>query len=229
MKKLLFLGVLLSLLMVACGDDDDPDPTLNVSKNEVTVESGATELTIDVTSNTGWSATSSATDWCTVTPSSGTNNGQITIKVTQNPDIKDRSTTVIVKSETIERTINVKQDPASRETVIVGNWVIDDQTSPEPAFDIVEGIVFELKESKDAIVIIERQLTPELPVIETLNGTWAMSGDNVTFTSELLGFPFTITLEITQFGADTFACSMKTNMPGLLPADGLPVVISRQE
>lgn len=226
MKKILFLGVLLSFsLLIACGDDDDPDPVLNVT-DEVELDGGVDEEIVNITSNISWTAESADT-WCTVNPPSGTNDGKLTIKVEANPDMKDRSTTVTVKSATIERKITVKQNPASMEALLVGDWEITDQTHEEPAFDIVVGIIFELKEDKSAVAIIERQLTPELPNIDKLEGTWELEGMKVTFASKLMENDFGITLEIKEFGTNAFEGTMTTTQPGLLPADGLPVIVER--
>ncbi|GEM_PF-3467857 len=229
MKKVLFLCVLLSSLsFIACGDDDDPKPELDVAKGEVPFEAAAGETTVNVTSNTDWTATSDATDWCTVTPPSGTNNGTITIKVTANPEMRDRSATVTVKSTTLEKKITVKQDPASLEALLVGEWEIIDQTHPEPAFDVMEGITFEFNADKTAVAVIDRILTPELPEIGTLEGTWSVSGMVLTFSSEIVaGLPIAITCEIDNISADAFTCTMKTSMPGLLPPDGLPIVVEK--
>ena len=159
MKKVLFLGVLLALLTACGSDDDDPVPALSVSTGEVTLEAGDVETTIDVKANSTWNVSSAATDWCTVSPASGTNDGQFTIKVTANPDMQDRSTTVTVKSPTLEKVITVKQDPASLESLLEGKWILDKQTSPEPAFDVMVGITLELNADKSAVAVIDRYVT----------------------------------------------------------------------
>lgn len=226
MKKVLFLGVLLALLTACGSDDDDPTPALNVSTGEVILEVENAETTIDVKSNVAWSAVSAATDWCTVSPASGSNDGKLTIKATTNPDMKERSTTVTVKSSTLEKVITVKQDPASLESLLKGKWILDDQTSNEPAFDVMEGLTLELKDDKSAVAVINKYVTPELE-IKTLEGTWSVSGQTLTLSSTLMELPVNITFEIGQVTADSFQSAMKINLPGLLPADGLPVIINR--
>ena len=228
MKKVLFLGVLLALLTACGSDDDDPVPALSVSTGEVTLEAGDVETTIDVKANSTWNVSSAATDWCTVSPASGTNDGQFTIKVTANPDMQDRSTTVTVKSPTLEKVITVKQDPASLESLLEGKWILKDQTGPEPAFDVMIGITLELNADKSAVAVIDRNVTPELH-IGTLEGIWSISGQTLTLSSTIMDIPTNITFEIGQVSADTFQSSMKISIPGLLPADGLPVIINREK
>ena len=140
--------------------------------------------------------------------------------------MQDRSTTVTVKSPTLEKVITVKQDPASLESLLEGKWILDKQTSPEPAFDVMVGITLELNADKSAVAVIDRYVTPELH-IGTLEGTWDISGQTLTLSSTIMNIPANIPFEISQMATDTFQSAMKISIPGQLPADGLPVIINR--
>ena len=79
-----------------------------VSPSSVEFERTASTATINVTSSVNWSVSSSAS-WCTVSPSSGSNNGPFTIRATANSSTSSRSATVTVSGGGITRTINVTQ------------------------------------------------------------------------------------------------------------------------
>ena len=52
---------------------------LTLSTSAASVSSAAGNATVGVTSNISWTASSNATTWCTVTPASGSNNGNLTV------------------------------------------------------------------------------------------------------------------------------------------------------
>ena len=81
---------------------------LTVSPTSVEFERTASTATITVASSVNWSVSSSAS-WCTVSPSSGSNNGSFTIRSTANSSTSSRSATVTVSGGGITRTINVTQ------------------------------------------------------------------------------------------------------------------------
>jgi hypothetical protein len=70
-------------------------------------ESGGSE-NISITSNTNWTVSSNQT-WCTVSPTSGSNNGTVTIKVDENKNTTERSAIITVKYGDKSITIPVTQ------------------------------------------------------------------------------------------------------------------------
>ena len=72
------------------------ESTLTLSKSSVSVDAAGGNVTVDVTSNDSWTATSDA-DWCTLSGASGKNNGSITIKTSANPTVASRTAVVTVK------------------------------------------------------------------------------------------------------------------------------------
>lgn len=84
---------------------------LRVSYSSLSFTPKEGESKITITANSGWTASSNATSWCTVEPSTGTGNGTLSIKVKANKDTKVRSATITVKSGDVTRTIEVKQSP----------------------------------------------------------------------------------------------------------------------
>ena len=87
-------------------------PTLTLSAGTATATSAAGSNTVGVTSNISWTATSSATTWCTVTPASGSNNGNLTVSYTANTSTTPRTATITVSGSAINRTYVLTQSGA---------------------------------------------------------------------------------------------------------------------
>ena len=85
---------------------------LAVGKTDVSAKPEGGQFAIVVTSNTSWTAVSEA-GWCTVSPSSGSENGTINLTVSAHTGTTSRSTTVYVKSGSVTRSIRVTQDYAT--------------------------------------------------------------------------------------------------------------------
>lgn len=66
---------------------------------------------IAITSNEEWTATSSNTSWCTVSPASGNNNKTVTVTVTKNTSLSQRDVTITIKGKTSgkETKVTIKQ------------------------------------------------------------------------------------------------------------------------
>lgn len=88
--------------------DPDPDSYLTVNKSSLSfVYSGGSD-SFSISSNVSWTVTSSAA-WCTVSPSSGSNDGTVTVKASENTTTADRSATITVTGGGITKTISVTQ------------------------------------------------------------------------------------------------------------------------
>ncbi len=86
--------------------------SLDTSTMEFTSSSG--EQTFKITANTSWSVSSDQT-WCSVSPSSGSNNGSVTVKVSENTQTSARTATITVKTDAGSRTVSVTQNGASEQ------------------------------------------------------------------------------------------------------------------
>jgi uncharacterized protein (TIGR02145 family) len=87
--------------------------TIPISPSSITATYNAGDYTIAVTSNATWTATlnASAAAWCTVSPPSGTGNGQVTVSVAANPTVGvERSATLTFTLGTFTRTVPVIQE-----------------------------------------------------------------------------------------------------------------------
>lgn len=70
-------------------------PTLTVKPTSLNFTSSASSNTFTIESNTSWTVKSDQ-DWCTVNTTSGTNNATVTVNVTENTSLTDRSATIFV-------------------------------------------------------------------------------------------------------------------------------------
>jgi uncharacterized protein YjdB len=89
-------------------------PTLSVSPDTISAANTAGAYSIEVTSNTAWTATvtSDNSEWCTLTDASGDGNGTVTVNVTANPQ-EARTATVAVTAGNLTEEVAVNQEKAS--------------------------------------------------------------------------------------------------------------------
>ncbi|MDN3665954.1 chondroitinase-B domain-containing protein [Algibacter miyuki] len=80
---------------------------------------------VTITSNVDWTVNNS-TNWVSVTPTSGSNNGSIEISVLQNPTFSTRSTQITIEGGNISRTLEIIQGPADPKDGLI---LINDQSS----------------------------------------------------------------------------------------------------
>ena len=94
------------------GKESGDETKVTVTQNGVAPHTTATPVTltfkadatdspqnIAVTSNEGWTATSDATSWCTVSPASGSNNGTVKVTVVNNTSTSQRSAIITIKGK----------------------------------------------------------------------------------------------------------------------------------
>ena len=97
---------------VSQGGQTPATPEISLDNNglEFSAESGSKAFNIK--SNTSWTVSSDQT-WCSVSPSSGSNNGSVKVKVSENTQISARTATITVKTDAGTRTVSVTQNGAS--------------------------------------------------------------------------------------------------------------------
>lgn len=69
------------------------DPALSLDKSDIDVRAAAGSFSVSVTSNSSWT-TSGVPSWITLTPSSGSSGGSITVNYTANTGVEDRTATI---------------------------------------------------------------------------------------------------------------------------------------
>ena len=99
---------------VSQGGQTPATPEISLDNNglEFSAESGSKAFNIK--SNTSWTVSSDQT-WCSVNPTSGSNNGSVTVKVSENTQTSARTATISVKTDAGIRTVSVTQNGASEQ------------------------------------------------------------------------------------------------------------------
>jgi hypothetical protein len=108
--------------------------TLSLSKSSIDVEAGASYLaSFDIASNASWSVTSSDA-WLIPYPTSGSNNGLVTLSVQKNPTTVARTATVTVTVNGIPaQTVTINQAAGA---TAIGDIEADGiETYPNPVID----------------------------------------------------------------------------------------------
>ena len=81
---------------------------ISLSVNSLNFTSDSDSKSFTITSNSSWTVSSSQT-WCTVSPSSGSNNGSVIVKVEKNKATSSRTATISVKSDAGDKIVNISQ------------------------------------------------------------------------------------------------------------------------
>lgn len=103
------------------------DISLTVSPTSLSfTENGGSEK-ITISSNTSWNV-SSKQSWCTVSPTSGSNNGTVTVTVSANDSNSDRTATVTITdaSNSVKREVSIIQAAKTESTSIGHDGYGDD-------------------------------------------------------------------------------------------------------
>ena len=86
-----------------------PPPSLTLSANTGTAPVSSGSVNVGVTSNISWSASSSASSWCTVPAGNITGNSTLTVTYGANTSISPRTATITVTGSDITRTYSLTQ------------------------------------------------------------------------------------------------------------------------
>ena len=113
-------------VIVFCNDNNECVPvtvkqvganaTLSVSPAELTFTAKAEAKSLDITSNTAWTATSSAS-WAKINAASGNGNAQVTVTAEENTTITQRSATVSIKTADGKASATVKVTQSSANVI----------------------------------------------------------------------------------------------------------------
>ena len=132
------------------------DPYLNLSQSSLNGSDASTTFpSVTVSSNLSWVASSSNSSWLTVTPTSGSNNGSISVRVSENTSTSSRSGTITVSGSGISRTISVTQSGAT----------------PQIAFPVFDGLAGEYSQGASAVTLKLKGAGAEKFTVFKVNGT----------------------------------------------------------
>jgi len=222
---ILFLAI---IMMMACSEDEKAAPELDVSIRQIEMTAEGGNADVNVTSNIGWTVSSSSSDWCKVFPTSGNGNGTFKVTVDPNMLLENREATISVKGEAIEKTINVVQDAASFEDILIGRWEMTAQNSGDSNYDDLIGMIVEINENKSAKVILNIEI-PGVGMVDEIAGTWKLENDQLDISGEIMDIPAVLFLKIDQSTEKLINCHMGINLPGLFPPEGIPVVFAKKQ
>lgn len=102
----IFILVIAVLVTISC--KKDPPTILELSLDAVEIANIDGSSIIQVTANGKWTA-SIASTWCTITPSSGDGNGEITITAVNNFTSSDRIVNMVVTSRELKKSVRINQ------------------------------------------------------------------------------------------------------------------------
>ena len=133
--KLLNIVFTFSFFIILCScsskDSNEEELVENLSLSSVSEFSANGETaSVTITSNLDWTATDN-TNWITITPSSGANNGLINVSVVANSTDNKRTGILTVKGGSITKTLTITQ--AAQEQ---NSGVLDPNKPPSENFDL---------------------------------------------------------------------------------------------
>ena len=88
------------------------NPVISLDTSSLEFASGSGSKAFKITTNTTWTVASDQT-WCSVSPTSGSNDGSVTVSVGENSSTVERTATITVKSEAGDQTVKVTQSGVS--------------------------------------------------------------------------------------------------------------------
>ena len=112
---------LFSFSIISCGPDKEDE--VSVAMPQVSFDKNGSTQVVPVTSNTKWTAMSSAS-WLTIAPMQGSGNGSVMLTAQANSEGQSRSTVVTIMAGDASAMIMVTQDAGgSSVSDISGNYV----------------------------------------------------------------------------------------------------------
>ncbi len=150
--------------------------TVSPSNQSVTNTSGNTEFTVQ--SNTNWTL-SDDSDWLTVSPASGSNNGTLTATYTENTTTSQRVGTITVTGGGITRTVTVTQSAVPFTLTVSPSDQSVTNGSGNTSFTITSNTNWTVSDDADWLTVS--------PLSGTDNGTLTATYTENTTTSQRVG------------------------------------------
>jgi hypothetical protein len=128
--SMVLAGLFAAATFGACCKDDAPvEPTLSVDKPEIPAAAAAGSYSITITSNTAWTvAVNAGATWCNASPASNRGNGTVNVTVGENLTIAERSATITITADTLNKTVKVIQAVYSLHAASTQTWTFGSST-----------------------------------------------------------------------------------------------------
>jgi len=204
------IGLKTSSYSVRCLHNQNVALQLNVDPMHRDVGAAAGNTSVGVTSNTGWKVEESS-EWITVNPLTGLNNGAITVSYDENPSAEPRTAQFSVKTYDGSVSVNVTVTQAGGEGTILVVTPAVQQVSAEAGiagFQVFSNSGWQVYENTDWFAVN--------PVIGELNDTLSITYDENT-TSVVRSGGISVT------AADGSKTVLVTLIQSRLPACGQPI------
>ncbi|MEH0157205.1 cellulase family glycosylhydrolase [Limibacter armeniacum] len=207
--KLFFytVAVLLGITFNACSkDENEVDPELLVSIDQLDITKEGTEKTFILSSNVEWSI-EGGQEWCTVSPTSGTSGDTpVKISVSANNSTDQRIATLLIKAADLSEEISIMQAANHQLTLSKNEIELDDQAQEF-------SVAYEASGSVEVEIIgdwiSQKSNSSDAPIFEIENNYTLFARDgSITFT---LG-DLSETVSITQIGK---AATIPSDMTGV--------------
>ena len=132
-------------------DVSQPGTNFDISTTSMTFNaSGSPSQSFSITSNISWTV-SPDQGWITVSPSSGSNNGSVSVSCSNNTSASSRNGTVSVSGGGFTRTVSVSQSGASAYITLSTSALSPSYQGGSSSFDVESNISWSVSESADWI------------------------------------------------------------------------------
>jgi formylglycine-generating enzyme required for sulfatase activity len=173
-------------------------PDLQLNKNNLSFTAAESNDSFTITSNISWSVTSDQT-WCSVSTSSGSNNGTITVNVSENNSIDSRSASITVKAGDQSQSITVTQAGASPTLQLNKSSMAFESSNGENTFTISSNTSWSITSDKTWCTLSSSSGSNDATVTVYVSENTSTSSRSATITVE--SATIMRTLAVTQNGA----------------------------
>ena len=229
----LSLFAFMALLLTACSGDN-PDPIGPASRDHIVVEhsitlQGSDAYQMFVDANCQWTITSAA-DWLTVTPSSGTGSTNVSLNPSENNGTQSRSTKLtLTTADGITTLIEVLQAPGEVVTKLSSNDIFFNNGGGSQTLVVTSNTAWELRGANAySWLSVDKTEGPNGTIPVVLTASANTSPDNQTATLALVCFGTTeVTYNITvTLQGRNIDLTLSEPAPSEVPASGGQIAFS---
>ena len=174
------------------------NPVISLDTSSLEFASGSGSKSIKITANTLWTVASDQA-WCSVSPTSGSNDGSVTVKVEENTSTAERTATITVKSEAGDQTVKVTQSGVAATLTLDTSSLEFTSGSGSKMFRISSNTMWAISSDKNWCSVSPTSGSNDGSVTVSVEENTSTSERTATITIETSSI--TQTLSVTQNGA----------------------------